>query len=128
VPPIIRDERGRFVPVVQPKLWDISTVRRSRDRTDRIGRARKQLKAKLATTQWISELDRRGIYELEAFGIEWLAVEAWLDALNPQEAGAARRFVKNVLQVLADHEAPSRERIEVYNELYRRLIAAGIMD
>jgi hypothetical protein len=128
VSPIIRDERGRFVPVVQPKLWRTSSVQRSRDRTDRIGRARRQLKAKLATTQWISELDRRGIYELEACGIEWLAVETWLDALNPQEASAARRFVKNVLQVLADHDAPPGAKNEVYNELYRRLIAAGIVD
>ena len=128
MPPIIRDERGRFVPLIRPKLWATSTVRRSRDRTDRIGRARKQLKARLATTRWISELDRQGIYELEACGIEWLAVEAWLDALNPQEASAARTFVKNVLRVLADHEAPSRERFEVCNELYRRLIAAGIVD
>ncbi|MDD1565537.1 hypothetical protein C7U68_21090 [Bradyrhizobium sp. WBAH33] len=116
------------MPVVRPKLWQASTVRRSRDRTDRIGRARKQLKAKLATTQWITELDRRGIYELETCGLEWFAIEAWLDALDPQEAGPARRFVKSVLQVLADREAPQRERGEAYNELYRRLIAAGIVD
>lgn len=103
-------------------------MRRSRDRTDRIGHARKRLKAKLATTQWICELDRRGIYELETLGIEWLAVEAWLDALNPQDASAARRFVKNVLQVLSDQEVPPRERGEAYNDLYRRLIAAGIVD
>lgn len=128
MPPIIRDERGRFVPVVRPKLWQTSTVRRSRDRTDRISRARKQRKARLATTQWIAELDRRGVYELEAWGLEWFTVEAWLDALNPQEAGAARRFVKNVLQILADYEVPQRERGEAYNELYRRLIAAGIVD
>lgn len=128
MPAIIRDKNGRFVPVVRPKLWQTATVKRSRDRTDRIGRARKQLKEKLATTQWINELDRQGIYELEACGIEWAAVQAWLDALNPQEGGAARRFVKNVLQVLADHEAPPRAQNEVYNELYRRLIAAGIVD
>ena len=36
----------------------------------------------------------------------------WLDALEPREAFAARRFVKQVLQVLADDEAPPRERIE----------------
>ncbi|MCP1745108.1 hypothetical protein ABIF65_006786 [Bradyrhizobium japonicum] len=128
MPPIIRDERGRFVPVVRPKLWQTSTVRRSRDRTDQIGRARKRLRANLATTQWISELDRRGIYELEACGIEWLAVEAWLDGLNPQEGSVARRFVKSVLQVLSDHEAPLSAQNEVYNELYRRLIAAGVVD
>ena len=91
MPPIIRDERGRFVPLIRPKLWDTSTVRRSRDRTDRIGRARKQLKARRATTQWVSDLDRHGIYELEACGIEWLAVETWLDALNPPEASARER-------------------------------------
>ena len=128
MPPIIRDERGRFVPVVRPKLWQAASVTRSRDRTDRIGHARKQSKARLATTQWISELDRRGIYCLEANGIEWRSVEVWLDALDPREAYVARRFVKQVLQVLADDEAPPRERIEVYNELYRRLIAAGIVD
>jgi hypothetical protein len=100
-------------------------VTRSRDRTDRIARARKQSKARLATTQWITELDRRGICCLEANGIEWLSVGAWLDALDPREAYAARRFVKQVLQVLADDEAPQLERFEVHNELYRRLIAAG---
>jgi len=128
MPPIIRDERGRFVPVVRPKLWQAASVTRSRDRTDRIGHARKQSKARLATTQWISELDRRGIYCLEANGIEWRSVELWLEAMDPSESYVARRFVKHVLQVLADDEAPPRELIEVYNELYRRLIAAGIVD
>ena len=125
---IIRDERGRFVPVVRPKLWQAASVTRSRDRTDRIGRARKQSKARLATTQWLSELDRRGICCLEANGIEWRSVEAWLDALDPREAYVARRFVKQVLQVLVDDEAPQRERFEAHNELYRRLIAAGVVD
>ena len=128
MPSIIRDEHGRFVPVVRPKLWQAASVTRSRDRTDRIGRARKQSKARLATTQWLSELDRRGICCLEANGIEWLSVEAWLDALDPREAYVARRFVKQVLRVLVDDEAPQRERFEVHNELYRRLIAAGIVD
>jgi hypothetical protein len=103
-------------------------VTRSRDRTDRIGRARKQSKARLATTQWISELDRRGICCLEANGIEWRSVEVWLDALDPREAYAARRFVRQVLQVLVDDEVPQRQRFEAHNELYRRLIAAGIVD
>ena len=125
---IIRDERGRFVPVVRPKAWQAASVMRGRERTDRIERARKQSKARLATTQWMNELDRRGICYLEANGIEWLAVEAWLDALDPHEAHAARRFVRHVLQVLVDDEAPQRERFEAHNELYRRLIAAGIVD
>ena len=43
----------------------------------------------LATTQWMNELDRRGIAELEATGIPWAAVERWLDALDPREAFAA---------------------------------------
>lgn len=128
MPPIIRDERGRFVPVVRPKLWHTSTVKRSRDRTDQIGRARKQSKSRLVTTQWISDLDRRGIYELEAYGIEWLAIEAWLDTLNPLEANAARRLVKGVLDALADPATPPRTRDAAYNELYRRLIASGIVD
>lgn len=128
MPPIIRDERGRFVPVVRPKVWQTSTVKRSRDRTDQIGRARKQAKARLATTRWLSDLDRRGICELEACGIEWFAVETWLDALNPQEANAARRLVKNVLDALADPAALPRARDAAYNELYRRLIAAGVLD
>ena len=128
MPSIIRDEHGRSVPVVRPKLWQAASVTRSRDRTDRIGRARKQSKARLATTQWLSELDRRGICCLEANGIEWRSVEAWLDALDPREAYVARRFVKQVLQVLVDDEAPQRERFEVHNELCRRLIAAGIVD
>ena len=103
-------------------------MKRSRDRTDRIGRARKQAKARLATTQWISELDWRGIRELEASGIEWRSVEVWLDALDPTESNFARRLVKHVLEVLADNGTSLRDRTEVYNELYRRLIAAGIVD
>ena len=57
--------------------------------TDRIARARKQRKTWLATTQWMSELDRRGIAELEATGIPWAAVQRWLDALDPREAFVA---------------------------------------
>src|SRR5688572_29317604 len=124
---IFRDEHGRFVPVVRPKLWQASSVSRSRDRTDRVERARKQGKARLATTQWMSELDRRGIHELEATGIDWCSVERWLDALDPREAFVARRLVKQVLHALADGEVPLRERLEARNELYRRLIAAGIV-
>jgi hypothetical protein len=125
---IIRDESGRFVQVVRPKLWQAACVKRSRDRTDRIGRARKQLKARLATTQWMSELDRRAICELEANGIEWRFVEGWLDALDRRESYLARRFVGQVLQILVDDQVPQRERFEAHNELYRRLIAAGIVD
>ena len=125
---IIRDEHGRFVPVVRPKHWQAASVKRSRDRTDRIARARKQRKAWLATTQWMSELDRRGIAELEATGIPWAAVQRWLDELEPREAFVARMVVKQVLQTLADDKAPLRERFEARNELYRRLIAAGIVD
>jgi hypothetical protein len=125
---IVRDERGRFVPVVRPKLWQADAVKRSRDRTERIARARKQRKAWLATTHWVSELDRRGIAELEATDIPWPAVQSWLDGLGPHEGSAARRLVEWVLQVLADDKAPLRERFEARNELYKRLIAAGIMD
>ena len=82
----------------------------------------------LATTQWMSELDRRGIAALEATDIPWAAVQRWLDELEPREAFAARMVVKQVLQTLADDEAPLRERFEARNELYRRLIAAGIVD
>ena len=87
---IIRDDRGRLVPVVRPKCWQAASVKRSRDRTDRIMRSRKQRKARLATTQWMNELDRRGISELEATGIQWAAVQRWLDALDPREAFVAR--------------------------------------
>ena len=125
---IIRDERGRLVPVVRPKRWQAASVKRSRDRTDRIVRARKQRKARLATTQWVEELDRRGIAELEATGIPWAAVERWLDALDPREAFVARMVVKQVLQTLADDKARPAERFEARRELYRRLIAAGIVD
>ena len=76
----------------------------------------------------MGELDRRGIAELEATGIAWAAVQRWLDALDPREAFAARMVVKQVLQALADDEAPLRDRLEARNELYRRLIAAGIVD
>jgi hypothetical protein len=125
---IIRDEHGRFVPVVRPKLWQADAVKRSRDRTDRIARARKYRKAWLATTEWMGELDRRGIAALEATDIPWGAVQSWLDGLGPHEASAARRLVEHVLEVLADDEASQREQFEARNELYRRLIAAGIMD
>jgi hypothetical protein len=125
---IVRDEHGRFVPVVRPKLWQADAVKRSRDRTDRIARARKYRKAWQATTQWMGEINRRGIAELEATDIPWAAVQRWLDGREPHEASAARRLVKWVLQVLADNEAPLRERFEARNDLYRRLISAGIMD
>ena len=125
---IIRDEHGRFVPVVRPKIWQAASVIRSRDRTDRIMRSRKQRKARLATTQWVRELDRRGICEVEATGIEWRSVERWLDALDPREAFVARMVVKRVLQTLADDKARPAERFEARRDLYRRLIAAGILD
>ena len=125
---IIRDEHGRFVPVVRPKRWQAASVMRSRERSDRIARARKQRKAWLATTKWLHDLDRRGIAELEATGIPWAAVERWLDELEPREAFIARTVVQQVLQTLADDKAPLQQRIEARNELYRRLIAAGILD
>jgi hypothetical protein len=125
---IIRDEHGRFVPVVRPKLWQADAVKRSRDRAERIARARKYRKAWLATTEWMGEINRRGIAELEATDIPWAAVQCWLDGLGPHEVSAARRLVKWVLQVLADDKAPQREQFEARNELYKLLIAAGIMD
>ena len=125
---IIRDENGRLVPVVQPKRWQPTSVKRSRERTDQIALARKRRKAWQATTQWMSELDRRGIAALEASGIPWTAVQRWLDELEPREAFVGRRFVKHVLQTFADDEAPLRERFEARNALYRRLIAAGIVE
>ena len=88
--------------MVRPKHWQAASVERSRDRTDRIARARKQRKGWLATTQWMSELDRRGIAALEATDIPWAAVQRWLDELDPREAFAARMVVKQVLQALAD--------------------------
>jgi hypothetical protein len=125
---IIRDERGRLVPVVRPKRWLAASVRQSRDRTDRIMDARQRRKARLARTQWAGELDYRGICELEATGIEWLSVERWLDALDPRETFLARMVVKQVLQTLADDKARPAERFEARRELYKRLIAAGIVD
>ena len=125
---IIRDERGRLVPLVQPKHWLAASAKRSRDRTDRIARAREQRKARLTTRQWAGELDRRGICELEATGIAWGSVERWLDALDPREAFAAKMVVKQVLQTLVDDKARPAERFEARRELYRRLIAAGIVD
>ena len=125
---IIRDDHGRRVPVVRPKFWRAASVKRSRDRADRIARARKQRKTWLATTQWMNDLDRRGIAELEATGIPWSAVERWLDALDQREAFVARMLVKQVLHTLADDKARPAERFEARRELYRRLIAAGIVD
>ena len=125
---IVRDKNGRFVPLVRPKLWQSASVKRSRERAERIAYARKQQKAWCATTQWMSELDRRGIAELEATGIEWASVERWLDALDPRETFVARRLVKHVLQMLADDETPLRQRFEARNELYKQMISAGILE
>jgi hypothetical protein len=125
---IIRDDRGRLVPVVRPRSWQAASVKRSRERADCIARARKQRKTWLATTQWMNELDRRTIAELDATGIPWSAVERWLDALDPHEAFVARIVVKQVLQTLADDKARPAERIEARRELYRRLIAASVVD
>ena len=101
---------------------------RSRDRSDPIMRARKHRKTWLATTKRLHDLDRRGIAELEATGIPWAAVQRWTDELEPREAFVARMVVKQVLQTLVDDGAPQRKRFEARNELYRRLIAAGIVD
>ena len=125
---IIRDERGRLIPVVRPKRWQAASVKRSRDRADCIARARKQRRTWLATTQWLRDLDRRAIAELEATGIPWSAVERWLDALDQREAFAAKMVVKQVLQAQADDKARPSERFEARRELYRRLIADGIVD
>ena len=125
---IIRDDRDQLVPVVQPKRWSASSIERSRERSDRIARARLEAKKRLATTQWMNDLDRRGIAELEATGVPWSAVERWLDALGQREAFAARMVVTQVLQTLADDKARPVERFEARRELYRRLITAGIVD
>ena len=125
---ITRDARGRFVPVVRPKSWNASSVVRSRERSDRIATARMERKKTLATTHWLVDVDRRAIAELEATGIPWSAVERWLDAVDPREAFLARRLVRQVLHVLADGEVPLRGQLDARNELYRRLIAASIVD
>jgi len=125
---IIRDDHGRLVPVVRPKFWRAASVKRSCDRTDRIARARKQRKAWVATTQWISEVDRQAIAVLEESGITWAAIQSWLDALDPREAFMSRLFLKQILLVLSDDQAAPRERFEARRELYRRLIAARIVD
>ena len=51
---IDRDARGRLVPLVRPKHWNAASVNRSRERSDRIARTRKQRKERLATTQWMA--------------------------------------------------------------------------
>ena len=78
--------------------------------------------------RWMDALDNRGIAGLEASGIEWATVERWLNALDPRETFAARMVVKQVLQTLADDTAGPAERFEARRELYKRLIAAGIVD
>ena len=42
----------------------------------------KAAKSVARTTQWMNDLDRRAIAELEATGIPWASVEQWLDALE----------------------------------------------
>ena len=125
---IIRDDHGRFVPVVRPKRWNASSVVRSRERSDRIATARMERKKRLATTQLLQEVDRRAIAELEATGIPWAAVQRWLDEVHSSEAFMSRLFLKQILMVLSDGQAAPRERFEARRELYQRLIAAGILD
>ena len=125
---IVRDRFGRYVPLVQPKKWNEGTIRRSRARSERIAQAKVQHKASLMTAEWMSSLDSRAIARLEADGIPWAAVQRWLDEIHPREAFASRMFLKHVLLVLADDQASPRERFEARRELYRRLIAAGIVD
>ena len=125
---IVRDDNGRLVPLVRPKLWQVASVKRSRDRTDHILRAQKQREARLATAQWSNALDRRGIAALEATGIPWAAVQRWLDEVHPSEAFMSRMFLKQILLVLSDDQAAPRERSEARRELYQRLITAGILD
>ena len=125
---IDRDARGRLVPIVEPRRWNASSIKRSRQRSDQIASTRVERKKRLATTQWLHDLERRGIAELEATAIPWAAVQRWLDDVEPREAFAARRLVKHVLQVLADDKAPLRERFAARNELYARMIAAGVID
>ena len=125
---ITRDARGKFVPVVRPKRWNASSVVRSRERSDCIATTRMERKKRLATAQWLGELDRRAIAELEATGIPWSAVQRWLDELHPSHAFMSRMFLKQILLVLSDDHAAPRERLEARRELYQRLIAAGIVD
>jgi len=91
-------------------------------------RSRKQRKAWSATTQWMVDVDRRGICELEATGIPWSAVERWVESLDEREGFAAGVVVKQVLQTLADDSARPAERFEARRELYRRLISSGVID
>jgi hypothetical protein len=125
---MIRGDRRWLVPVVRPKRWQAASVKRSRERTDRIMHSRKQQKARLAETQWLNALPRQGIAELEATGIPWAAVQRWLDQVHSGEAFTSRMFLKQVLLVLSDDQASPRERFEVQRELYRRLIAAHIVE
>ena len=125
---IIRDRFGRYVPLVQPKKWSEGAIRRSRDRTDRISQAKAQHKARLTTTEWMNSLDSHAVANLEADGIPWAAVQRWLDESHPSAGFASRMFIKQVLLVLRDPQASSRERFEIRRELYRRLIAAQILD
>jgi hypothetical protein len=126
--PIDRDARGKLAPVVQPKRWNASSVKRSRERSARIAIARIEAKKRLATAQWLHDLDRRGICELEATGIPWFAVERWLDTMDQRETFAARMVVKQVLQTLADDSSRPAERFEARRELYQRLISSGVID
>ena len=125
---VIRDKSGRYVPLVRPKQWKDGSIRRSRDRTERIARAKTQQKAWLTTTEWISSVDDRTIAALEAEGIPWSAVLRWLDEVNPREAFTARMLVSQALRTFADSEATSLQRREAHRHLYVRLIAAGIME
>ena len=125
---IVRDKFGRNVPLVRPKQWKEQSVRRSRERSERIAQARKQQTAWQTTTEWMNSVDGQAIAGLEAQGIPWAAVQRWLDEIPPRDAFAARMLLKQVLLVLSDDQASPKERFEVRRELYRRLIAAGIVD
>ena len=97
---------GRLVPVVRPKRWKASSVKRSRERTDRIATARKRAEEEagddaVAAASWIAG-----------------ALPSWRRPASrgqPSSAGStrsilreafmSRMFVKQVLQTLSDDQA-----------------------
>ena len=103
---IIRDDRGRLVPVVRPKRWQAASVKRSRDRSDRIA-------TRAETAEGDGWRRRSGCRRAGSPGHCRAGGDrhpvggrpALARRGRPARGFRGRMFVKQVLQVLADDQA-----------------------
>ena len=126
---IIRDDHGRLVPVVRPKLWQAASVKRSRDR-DRLHRARTEAAKSMVGDDAVDERAgspghcRAGGDRHPVVGGRTLA----------RRAGPARGFHGEDVREAGLADAGGRSGATERNgsrpgaSCTRRLIAAGIVD